>query len=70
MVERCPGCGLRGLYPVTTGAGTSANRLCHRCGCCWHDDAHGWRRVDPRTCPGCLSREVCAGGLVARPVAR
>jgi len=64
--ERCPDCGLRGLWPVLHTSDSSL--LCHRCGACWRLGAEGLLRVDVRNCPGCVSRPVCLGGLIRRPL--
>ncbi len=55
--ECCPGCGSWNVRKVV--ADEHVNFLCRECGCCWHRDGDRFRAVDPRACPGCLSRPVC-----------
>ena len=58
----CPSCGNGRLSPVSDGEET--NFLCRECGACWHVSL-GWvDRVNPATCPGCASRDVCESARV------
>lgn len=57
LLEWCRGCGSSYLRAVIDGE--ISNILCRECGCCWHLEPGGVRRVDPRACPGCPSRPVC-----------
>ncbi|HWI02492.1 MAG TPA: hypothetical protein VNT52_01455 [Acidimicrobiales bacterium] len=58
LIGPCPECGNGRLQPVVDGEGTK-NLLCRDCGSCWHAEFEWSRRVDPLTCPGCPSRELC-----------
>ena len=53
----CLECGGRNLQPVSDGEVT--NFLCGQCKICWHFELDWVRRVNPATCPGCNSRDVC-----------
>lgn len=58
----CPTCGNGQLTPVSDGEDT--NFLCRDCGACWHV-CLGWvDRVNPATCPGCPSRDVCEAARI------
>lgn len=68
LIGPCPGCGNGRLEAVVDGEGTT-NFLCPGCGKCWHAELEWSRRVDPRTCPGCRARVVCATARRADGVA-
>jgi len=65
-LDQCPGCGSKGLLPIS--AGEQTNFFCDDCRLCWYVDEHGWvNSVDPQTCPGCrLGKASCVSGLGAR----
>ena len=58
LIGPCPECGNGRLQAVFDGEVT--NFLCRSCGNCWHPELAWVQRVNPATCPGCSSREVCA----------
>ena len=70
LIGPCPDCGNGRLQAVFDG--DSTNFLCTNCGDCWHPELAWVHRVNPTTCPGCASREVCTatGGSVAEPSKR
>ncbi|HWC12776.1 MAG TPA: hypothetical protein VG455_16325 [Acidimicrobiales bacterium] len=57
LVGPCPECGNGRLRAVSDGH--QANFVCETCGSCWHPELEWVNRVNPTTCPGCLSREIC-----------
>ena len=59
LMGPCPECGNGRLSAVHDEDGTT-NFLCRDCGKCWHAELEWSQRVDPLTCPGCPSRDVCA----------
>jgi hypothetical protein len=62
----CPDCG--GEQMQVTSDGEATNFLCCSCHRCWHPEACFISRVDPRTCPGCRSMNLCLGPLVTARV--
>ena len=59
LIGPCPECGNGRLHAVVDDEGTT-NFLCRECGSCWHTELEWSCRVDPRTCPGCPARDLCA----------
>ncbi len=59
LIGPCPECGNGRLEAVVDDSGTT-NFLCRDCGNCWHAELEWSCRVDPRTCPGCPARDLCA----------
>jgi hypothetical protein len=59
----CPECG--GERMRVTSDGEATNLLCLSCHRCWHPEAGFISPVDPRTCPGCNSMNLCLGRVVA-----
>ena len=57
LIGPCPECQNGRLEAVSDGDLT--NFVCHTCGTCWHPELDWVERVDPATCPGCPSSEVC-----------
>jgi len=57
LIGPCPECGNGRLEAVFDGE--TSNLLCRSCGNCWHSELSWVQRVDPATCPGCASRNVC-----------
>jgi hypothetical protein len=54
---RCPVCGHRGLWAVSTPA--FDRFVCPGCRRCWQFEGPLGHRVDSTLCPGCPSRAVC-----------
>jgi ssDNA-binding Zn-finger/Zn-ribbon topoisomerase 1 len=61
LVGPCPECG-HGLLQVVSD-GELTNLLCPECGICWHAELGAIHRIDPATCPGCPSREICLAAV-------
>jgi hypothetical protein len=56
---RCPVCGYRGLWAVSSPA--FDRFVCPDCRRCWDFEGGLAHRVDATACPGCASRAVCTG---------
>jgi|GEM_PF-3160946 len=68
LMGPCPECANGVLQAVSDGELT--NFLCSSCGHCWHAELGWTHRIDPATCPGCDSKQVCltAAGSYGQPI--